>query len=131
MKNTLKIDFSKKQIIMDRTFAQKVTDTNSTEYEHLQRVRNDYPKFNVIARKIKTNPHKKTYTGLTYAYMEYYILTHGTDEEIQNALSEYRELRLRAKCHRQGFGYPVIKHWFLERYPEIEEFGNDGFDSAA
>ena len=29
MKNTLKIDFAKEQIIMDRTFAQKVTDTST------------------------------------------------------------------------------------------------------
>ena len=36
MKNTLKIDFAKKQIIMDRTFAKNVTNTKSNEYAHLQ-----------------------------------------------------------------------------------------------
>ena len=34
MKNTLKIDFDTKTIIMDRTFAKKVEDTSSDEYLH-------------------------------------------------------------------------------------------------
>ena len=28
-----------------------------------------------------------------------------------------------SKCHSQAFRYPVVKSWFLERYPEIMEFG--------
>ena len=123
MKNTLKIDFDTKTIIMDRTFAKKVGDTRSDEYLHLQTVRKDYPDYRVITRQIKRNPNKKTYSGLTYEYMENYILHHCNDAEVQKALSEYRELRLIAKCHGKGKGYPVIKQWFLEKYDEIEDFG--------
>ena len=123
MKNTLKIDFSNKTIIMDRTFAVKAKDTRSDEYLHLQTVRKDYPDYRVTTRQIKRNPDKKTYSGLNYDYMENYILTHGNDAEVQEALSEYREKRLIAKCQGKGKGYPVIKKWFLERYPEIEDFG--------
>ena len=122
MKNTLKIDFDNKTIIMDRTFAKKVEDTRSDEYLHLQTVRKDYPDYRVITRTIKRNPNKKTYSGLTYAYMENYILHHGNDIEVQKAFSEYRELRLIAKCHGKGKGYPVIKQWFLDHYPAIDEF---------
>ena len=77
----------------------------------------------MITRTIKRNPDKETYRGLTYEYMENYILSHGNDAEVQEALSEYRELRLIAKCHGKGKGYPVIKQWFLEKYKEIEDFG--------
>lgn len=42
MKNVLKVDFQKKTIIMDRTFAKNCADTRSEEYAHLQRVRADY-----------------------------------------------------------------------------------------
>ena len=73
MKNVLKIDFAKKQIIMDRTFAKNSTDTRSEEYAHLQRVRADYPNFTVTTRSCKPNPEKESYKGLTYAYMETYI----------------------------------------------------------
>lgn len=123
MKNTLKIDFDKKLIIMDRTFASKAKNTNSDEYKKLQAVRKDYEKeeFTVITRTIKHNSEKKTYRGLTYAYMENYILSNGDDAEVQEALAEYRKLREIARCQR-GKGYPVIKRWFLKRYPEIEEF---------
>ena len=124
MKNTLKIDFDAKTIIMDRTFAKKSEDTRSDEYLHLQNVRKDYPDFRVTTRTIKRNANKETYKGLTYEYMEEYILSHGSDAEVQEALSEYRELRLIAQCHGKGKGYPVIKKWFLEKYDEIVDFGN-------
>ncbi len=123
MKNTLKINFNNKTIVMDRTFAKKSRDTRSDEYLHLQTVRKDYPDYRVITRTIKRNPDKETYKGLTYAFMENYILNHGNDDEVKEALSEYRELRTIAKCHGRGKGYPVIKQWFLERYEEIENFG--------
>lgn len=123
MKNTLKIDMNNKTIIMDRTFAKKAEDTRSDEYIHLQEVRKDYPDYLVKTRTIRHCSGKKTYKGLTYEYMERYILSHGSDAEVQEVLSEYRDLREIARCHGKGEGYPVIKQWFLARYPEIEEFG--------
>ncbi len=123
MKNTLKIDFDKSLIIMDRTFAKRATDTNSKEYSNLQTVRKDYPDYKVITRQIKRNPNKKTYGGLTYEYMENYILNHGEAAEVQEALSEYRKLREIARCQGKGVGYPVIKQWFLNRFDEIADFG--------
>ena len=125
MKNTLKIDYENKYIVMDRTFAKLVANTRSDEYAELQRVRKDYPDFKVIRRTIKTNPNKQTYPHLTYAYMENYILHHIDADEVQEALSEYRELREIAKVYGKGKGYPVIKRWFLNRFEEIKEFGMD------
>ena len=123
MKNTLKIDFAKEQIIMDRTFAQKVTDTSSAEYRHLQEVRRDYPDYKVVLRKIKKNPNKETYKGLTYDYMKDYILTHEDEENAMIVLAEFSEMRQISRCHSQAKRYPVIKNWFLEKYPEIKNFG--------
>ena len=56
MKNTLKIDFEKKQIIMDRTFKMNAENTNSEEYAHLQQVRKENPTYTLITRQIKKNP---------------------------------------------------------------------------
>lgn len=123
MKNTLKLDFEKKQIIMDRTFAKNVQNTNSEEYSHLQQVRKDYPTYTVVARQIKKNPNKETYAGLTYDYMRFYILTHEPAESRKKMLAEFEELVLISQCHAKGKRYPVIKNWFLETYPEIKEFG--------
>jgi len=80
MKNILKIDHKDGVIVMDATFAKKSENTMSAEYAHLQQVRRDYPEYEVIRRTIKRNSSKKTYNGLTYEWMEDYILTHGTKE---------------------------------------------------
>lgn len=122
MKNTLKIDFNKKAIVMDRTFAKNCENTHSEEYQHLQAVRKDYPEYTVNIRTIRKNPNKKIYKGLTYEYMENYILKHESEDTLAAVLEEYRELRLISQCHGKGFRYPTIKKWFLAKYPEIEEF---------
>ena len=123
MKNTLKIDFENSRIVMDRTFAQKAQNTNSEEYRHLQQVRRDYPTFTVGTRQIKKNPQKETYKGLTYDYMKFYIFTHEPVESRKQAIEEFEELVLISQCHSQSKRYPVIKNWFLDKYPEIKEFG--------
>ena len=123
MKNRLWIDFVHNMIMMDCTFAKKCRDTRSAEYEHLQRVRQDYPEFAVQRREIKKNPSKETYAGLTYNYMERYILSHEEGDKCEAVLDEFNELRLISECHKRSHRYPVIKHWFLDKYPQIAEFG--------
>ena len=123
MKNTLKINHVNHTIVMDKAFARNATDTRSDEYSHLQMVRRDYPTYQVIQRHIRTNKDKKTYKGLTYEYMEDYILTHGTEEVRLANHKEYCEKRVIAECHGKAFRYPVIKSWFLEKYPEIANYG--------
>lgn len=123
MKNTLKVCFEKSQIVMDRTFAKRCENTNSEEYARLQQVRKDYPNFTVVRREISKNPNSEHYKGLTYEYMVKYILAHGTDDERKNNLAEFHEKQLIASCHDRSRRYPAIKSWFLEKYPEIAEFG--------
>ena len=123
MKNVLKVDFQKKTIIMDRTFAKNCADTRSEEYAHLQRVRADYPTFTVSTRSCKPNPEKESYKGLTYAYMEDYIISTESKDTVLEVLDEYNRLRLIAECHSNSHRYPVIKKWFLDKYREIAEFG--------
>ena len=123
MKNILKIDHAHSAIIMDRTFAKNAENTMSAEYAHLQSVRRDYPNYTVARRQIKKNPNKECYKGLTYAYMEDYITSHESGENRKLVLKEFAELRLIAQCHSKAHRYPVIKQWFLDKYPEIATFG--------
>lgn len=123
MKNILKIDHVHCTIIMDRTFAKNAENTMSAEYAHLQSVRRDYPNYVVARRQIKKNPNKECYKGLTYAYMEDYIIGHESGDAREKVLNEFAELRLIAQCHSKAHRYPVIKQWFLDKYPEIANFG--------
>ena len=120
MKNDLRIDFTKNEIIMSRSFEKCASIAGSEEYRRLQAVRMDYPNFSVVRRSIKKAPTKETYAGLTFAYMENYITSHANAEQIKKV---YDELRLIGACHKVS--YPTIKKWFLETYPEIVEFGID------
>ena len=121
MKNDLRIDFTKNEIVMSRQFEKCASIAGSEEYRRLQTVRLDYPTFSVVRRSIKKAPTKETYAGLTFAYMENYIASHANAEQIRKV---YDELRLIGACHKVS--YPTIKKWFLETYPEIVEFCIEG-----
>ena len=124
MINKLTVNHANRTIVMDRTFAKFAADTSSVEYARLQQVRRDYPNYQVVQRHIRQNAAKKTYKGLTYDFMEDYILSHGPQETRMANLKELNEMRLIAECHGRAFRYPVIKSWFLEKFPEIVNFGN-------
>ena len=123
MKNALYIDFAHDKIVMTTTFAKKCQNTASAEYAQLQSVRRDYPTFAVTTRKIKSNPNKETYAGLTYEYMRNYIITHASDETREMEVAEFDELILISKCQTKAKRYPTIKKWFLVKYPAIAKFG--------
>lgn len=74
MNGFLKVDHGKRQLVMSREFAKYANDTMSEEYAHLQRVRQDYPLYQVVLRKITRNNSKESYKGLTYEYMEDYTV---------------------------------------------------------
>ena len=123
MKSGIKIDFEKKTITMTRKFAALASNPYSDEYNMLQKVKKAYPEFDEEKRRIKKNPNKKGYKGLTYEYMEDYIRLHEEGKKLDEMFAEYNELRLIAKCHKSGVGYATIKKWFLEHYEGIEIFG--------
>ena len=55
--------------------------------------------------------------------MEDYIAAHEDYETAKAVLDELEEMRLISQCHSKAFRYPTIKKWFLERYPEVRNFG--------
>ncbi len=127
MKNTLRVDHDARCIVMDRTFYKNASNIRFEEYAMLQRARQDYPTYTPVIKRIKRNPNKETYRGLTYAYMERYIAGHANAEAI---MEEYKELRLISECHCKARRYPKIKEWFLKTYPEVELFGMENVDDT-
>ena len=120
MKNNVIINFGENKIVMSAAFAKKAQIAGSAEYNELQQYRRDYPTFTVTVRAIRKNSSKECYRGLTYQYMEEYIRSHEGEAE---ARKEYTELKTLAACH--SIRYPVIKQWFLKKYPEVKNFGSD------
>ena len=123
IKSKLKLLIAEKKIEINAVFAKECQDPTSDEYEMLQGVRQDYPTFKVQIRKIKSNPNKETYPGLTYEYMRDYITLTSAPEDEVAALAEFEHLLLVAKCQSKSRRYPIMKQWFLAKYPEVKEFG--------
>ena len=108
---------------MNAVFAKEAANPRSDEYQMLQQVRRDYPTFTITTRKINTNPNKKTYHGLTYDYMRFYITQYASKESRQELLAELEHLIDISKCYAKSKRYPTIKNWFLKQFPEIVAFG--------
>ncbi len=121
MKNTmngLKVDMINEEIILSKAFAKKAMNTNNPEYRAFVEAKRTFPTYAIVYGKIKSNPNKQTYKGLTYAYMEKYISLHDKDGKI---MADYREIRLIAECCKSE--YPLVKEWFLATFPNIAERG--------
>jgi len=76
-----------------------------------------------IARKAPKSD-KPSYKGLTYEYMEKYIMAH--DDENKTIMNEYLALRGMSdeadENLAESFNYQEMKDWFLDKYPEIANF---------
>ena len=122
-KSKLMVKYAEGVIEMNTTFAKEMRNPLSEEYALLQRTRLDFPTFVVRTRKIKTNPKKDTYKGLTYEYMKMYIKKYEDKETVEEVLKYLDDQILISKCHGQRLRYPTIKKWFLAKYPEVAKFG--------
>ena len=123
MKGTLFLNHFERNIYISAPFARAAGSTSSEEYKLLVETKATHPDYKIVKREIKKNPHKESYRGLTYTYMDGYIATHDPTGEIWK---EYTELRHRAACH--SIRYAHIKNWFLGVYPEIDDFATQKED---
>jgi len=123
MKNTLKIDFANRTIIMDREFAKNASNTFSAEYQKLQAVRAENPDFTVVRKTIKKNPKKESYKGLTYQYMEDYITMHEPKESRKAVLDEFYEKRLILSAILKLSVIPLSNSGSLKDIPKLWNSG--------
>ena len=117
MKNYLKVDDKNRRLIMDRAFDKNRRIVGSREYNLLQMAKTDHPMYEVVLRRIKSNPEKQVYKNMTYEYMREYISKHPHAKE---RMAEFEEMTLRARCHVETYGN--VKKWFLAAYTDISDF---------
>ena len=121
----LKVNHQTRTIEMNKTFADKASRFGSVEYDTLMMAREQNPGYivNVMTRKT-TKSDKPSFKGLTYEYMEKYILAH--DDEEQTIMNEYMELRAMTDeaedALMESATYQEMKDWFLDKFPAIAEF---------
>lgn len=122
-KSKMRVDYLKNIAEVNTTFAKMMQDPTSDEYALLQRVKVENPGIKITTRKIKSNPQKDTYKGLTYDWMREYIATHEPAEVVDAKLAAFDEMRYISQCHGKALRYPTIKNWFLTEYPDVANFG--------
>ncbi len=112
-------------IEMTKTFATAASRVGTEEYRQLQKARRDYPNYKVVTNTPKVAKNNKpSFKGLTYAYMEKYILAH--DNEDRSIMNEYLELRGMSiegeEALAESAHYQDMKNWFLDKFPAVANF---------
>ena len=122
-KSRVKVFISANTIEINKVFEKMCQKPNSDEYALLQKLRAENSQFEVKVRTINSNKHKQTYHGLNYEFMRNYIITETPEKDKVALLHKFDKLIRVSKCQAKSRRYPVIKKWFLDRFPEIAEFG--------
>ena len=119
MNKTLKtIDNSAKTITVSKDFLMKAGQFGTPEFYEVLRMKQDFPGYALVERKIKRNPEKRAYGNLTYDKMASFIEGSFADEEVRKAkLEEFEHIKKWAKA--QSAAYAKVKNWFLGNYGEI------------
>ena len=116
--NGIKLDIINNKIIINKTFAKKMANTNSQEYREYEKVVSLNPGFEVQVKTQKTYD-RENYKGLTYKFIEAYIYCHELDaSKRQKVFSEYVEERWKALAHKCN--YQEVRAWFIKKYPEFD-----------
>lgn len=123
---TIQINHKNNTIEMTKKFYTESCKYGSDEYKMLQEARRDYPGYTPVVAKIKKNSNETLdiFKGLTFEYMELYIMKHDDDEK--SIMAEFKMMRaeddeskeMGAKAH----SYLDIRAWFLQKYPAVREF---------
>lgn len=116
------VNYAKREIILSSAFEKKAFIPGTAEYMQLQSVRRDFEGFTLATKHFKTNTAQDRHKGLTYNYMRQFIQTYD-ETNAEDVLALFDKMLDIAQAHSKGKRYPVIKSWFLERYPDYAEFG--------
>lgn len=127
---TYNVNHATKSIELSPTAAKAANKYGSDGYNLLRAILADFPGYEVDVkpqRKAKRGGKAVDYLkGLNYDFMNSYISSHDNEdhsiqEEFENLLARSDEAK---KNNSKPKGYGEIKKWFLEKFPEIEEFEN-------
>lgn len=118
------VDFFKKQIVGTKASFDKASKGSGSIYEELTCLIVKHPDFTLFVKeqKKRINRSKRTYDGLTFAFMEKYIRIQERDVA---RLAEYKNVKKFAKENKLSV-YPFVKKWFLGEFDP----DNKGFDMA-
>ena len=119
---TITINAKNRTIELSKTFAKAASIFGSEEYNQLQVARRDYPSYRVVTLKQKGTG-KDVFANLSFSYMDKYVKNHADDKN-KTAYLKLRGLKEDWDKDEEGIAadYQTIKDWFLNAFPEFEQF---------
>ena len=117
----MKFNHENKTIEMSRTEATKANIYGSEAYKNLMKHKTAMPNYEIAIIKRNTSKSKSKDKGLTYSFMERYILAHDNSEE---NMKEFEKNKKEAKLTNDlsTSSYVRVRDWFLETYSEVSDF---------
>lgn len=113
-------------IELSKSFAKVATIFGTDEYNQLQTVRRDYPNYRVVTLKQKSTT-KAEFAKLSFDFMDKYVKSHATSDELKTEYLGLRGLNGNWEKDENGLAedYQIVKDWFLNTFPEFEQFHNE------
>ena len=119
MTRNVTINHQKHTIEITKKFEAAAKKYGTTEYDDLQAVRRDYPRYRIVVNRV--NKKTESYKGLTYDFMELFI---KKNDEMQ--LTTFFHMcgkdatgkKDKAMKKDEIYSYGVVKEWFLGMYKE-------------
>ena len=109
----IKINNTKREIVITKAFAKKAEQFRSDEYYELREVKNDNPTFKVVVNKASK---RDTMKGLTFKFIKQYVEKNGTEAQ----MDEF-ETMTKNEDGIQSMSYGEVKEWFIVSFPEVVE----------
>ena len=106
----MKINHANQTIEMSRAYAKAAGILDSAEYKELNRVRKEFPEYEIVVRATKSK--RTSFKGMDLEFMTDYISAHENAEE---NLAKFNKLVDKKLC------YGELKQWFVSNYPIFKD----------
>ena len=108
-------------------FAEMMNNPASDEYQLVAQFQKDFPGLRIAKRTHRTPTRYNTKSGETYNRNQFKDLTYDRMEKFMSVLpqregylTEYNTVKAFA-CAAKGNGYPLVRKWFVEQFPEFRK----------
>lgn len=114
------------QVLVTKEFAKKARIFGTPEYKMWKEIKEDCKGAEMVTKKIKKNPNKRTATkNMTYEHMAIYI---RQQKEAEKLMAEFKvQVRL---SKVQTNPYRCVLAWFMQQFPDYDKY-KDFFEELA
>lgn len=115
-KNTIRI-IDENNIQVTKAFAKQARIFGTPEYKKWKEVLAENPKAQMVTKKIKKNPEKKSNRNMTYENMELFI---KQQENAKELLKEFERQKKLSKI--KPYPYAAVLEWFENTFKNPDEY---------